>query len=74
MVETLFFFFALFGVLMVIHWAATNDKAGNRGATTGFLAMREPESLAERAQIQQPARAAGTYVPKAHPARPHRAV
>jgi hypothetical protein len=72
MVETLFFFFSLFGVMAVIHWAATNDKAGNRGATTGLFAMREPESLADRTQIKQPARA-GTYVPKAHPAKPHRA-
>jgi hypothetical protein len=39
--EAVFFAFSLIGVLGVMHWAATNDKAGNRGPTKGFFAMRD---------------------------------
>jgi hypothetical protein len=39
--EAVFFAFSLVGVLAVMHWAATNDKAGNRGVTKGFFAMRD---------------------------------
>jgi hypothetical protein len=39
--EAVFFAFSLIGVLGVMHWAATNDKAGNRGLTKGFFAMRD---------------------------------
>jgi len=39
--EAVFFVFSLVGVLAVMHWAATNDKAGNRGVTKGFFAMRD---------------------------------
>jgi len=44
--DTVFFFFSLAGVLMVVHWLVTNDRAGNRGKTTGIFAMREPEDIA----------------------------
>lgn len=40
--EGLFFLVAVVGVLMVIHWAVTNDAAGNRGPTKGFFALRKP--------------------------------
>jgi hypothetical protein len=40
-VDSIFFVIALFGVLGVMHWAATNDAAGNRGPTKGFFAMRD---------------------------------
>lgn len=39
--ESIFFVIALIGVLGVMHWAATNDAAGNRGPTKGFFAMRD---------------------------------
>jgi hypothetical protein len=39
--EAVFFAFSLVGVLAVMHWAATNDKAGNRGVTKGLFAMRD---------------------------------
>jgi hypothetical protein len=40
MMETLFFVLTVVGVLVVAHWALTNDAAGNRGVTKGLLAMR----------------------------------
>jgi len=55
--ESIFLIFALAGVTMVIHWMMTNDKAGNRGATTGFFAMRDEESLAEKATAKAAMRA-----------------
>ena len=39
--ESIFFVIALFGVLAVMHWAATNDAAGNRNPTKGVFAMRD---------------------------------
>ncbi len=39
--ESIFFVLSLVGVLAVMHWAATNDKAGNRGPTKGWFAMRD---------------------------------
>jgi hypothetical protein len=55
--EAIFLFFALAGVAMVIHWMMVNDKAGNRGVTTGFFAMRDEESLAEKAAAKAAMRA-----------------
>jgi hypothetical protein len=40
-VESIFFVLSLIGVLGVMYWAATNDKAGNRGPTKGWFAMRD---------------------------------
>jgi hypothetical protein len=39
--ESVFFILSLIGVLAIMYWAATNDAAGNRGATKGFFAMRD---------------------------------
>jgi hypothetical protein len=39
--EAIFFICALAGVLGIMHWAVTNDAAGNRGPTKGFFAMRD---------------------------------
>ena len=39
--ESIFFVLSLIGILGVMHWAATNDKAGNRGPTKGWFAMRD---------------------------------
>lgn len=47
--ESIFFVIALIGVLGVMHWAATNDAAGNRGLTKGFFAMRDFAAEAEEA-------------------------
>ena len=55
--DTVFFFFSLAGVLAVVHWLVTNDKAGNRGKTRGIFAMREPADLAAEAE----AAARGTF-------------
>jgi hypothetical protein len=49
--DAAFFFFSLAGVLMVVHWLVTNDKAGNHGKTRGIFAMREPEDIAAEAEI-----------------------
>lgn len=49
--ESIFFVIALIGVLGVMHWAATNDSAGNRGATKGFFAMRDFAAEAEEAGV-----------------------
>ncbi|MGH6968655.1 MAG: hypothetical protein ACREEL_04395 [Stellaceae bacterium] len=46
--EAIFFLIALAGIVMVIHWSAVNDRAGNNGVTTGFFAMREPEEPAAK--------------------------
>jgi hypothetical protein len=56
--ESLFFASSVVGVLMVIYWAITNDKAGNLGETTGFFAMRgHTESEADTpAKVQAPKR------------------
>jgi hypothetical protein len=48
--DAIFFFFSLAGVLMVVHWLVTNDKAGTRGKTHGIFAMREPEDIAAEAE------------------------
>jgi hypothetical protein len=47
--ESVFFVISLIGVLGVMYWAATNDAAGNRGATKGFFAMRDFVAEAEEA-------------------------
>jgi hypothetical protein len=52
--ESIFFVIALFGVLGVMHWAATNDAAGNRGTTKGFFAMRDFVAEAKEAEAAQP--------------------
>jgi hypothetical protein len=39
--EAVFFLCSVVGVLIVLHWCVTNDKAGNRGPTKGFFAMRD---------------------------------
>ncbi|HVA13660.1 MAG TPA: hypothetical protein VNF99_10445 [Stellaceae bacterium] len=52
--EAVFFVFSLIGVLAVMHWAATNDQAGNRGATKGFFAMRDFVAEAEEATASPP--------------------
>ncbi len=39
--EAIFFICALAGVLGIMHWAVTNDAAGNQGPTKGFFAMRD---------------------------------
>ncbi len=44
--DAIFFFFSLTGVLMVVYWLVTNDKAGNSGKTRGLFAMREPADIA----------------------------
>lgn len=49
--DAAFFFFSLAGVLMVVHWLVTNDKAGNSGKTRGIFAMREPEDIAAEAEL-----------------------
>ncbi|HZL60623.1 MAG TPA: hypothetical protein VFC38_13105 [Stellaceae bacterium] len=49
--DTVFFFFSLAGVLMVVHWLVTNDRAGNRGKTSGIFAMREPEDIAKETEV-----------------------
>ena len=53
--EAVFFAFSLIGVLAVMHWAATNDKAGNRGPTKGFFAMRDFAAEAQPEAVPQPA-------------------
>ncbi|HXP12194.1 MAG TPA: hypothetical protein VN795_00915 [Stellaceae bacterium] len=55
--DAIFFFFSLAGVLMVVHWLVTNDKAGNGGKTRGIFAMREPADIAAAAE----AAARGTF-------------
>ncbi len=55
--DAVFFFFSLIGVLAVVHWLVTNDKAGNRGKTRGIFAMREPADIAAEAE----AAARGTF-------------
>jgi hypothetical protein len=52
--ESIFFVIALLGVLGVMHWAATNDSAGNRGPTKGFFAMRDFVAEAEEAAAATP--------------------
>lgn len=52
--ESIFFVIALFGVLGVMHWAATNDSAGNRGPTKGFFAMRDFVAEAKEAETASP--------------------
>ena len=39
--DAVFFVFAVIGVLGVMHWALTNDAAGNTGKTKGIFAMRD---------------------------------
>ncbi len=55
--DAIFFFFSLTGVLMVVYWLVTNDKAGNSGKTRGLFAMREPADIAAEAE----AAARGTF-------------
>lgn len=52
--ESIFFVIALLGVLGVMHWAATNDSAGNRGPTKGFFAMRDFVAEAKEAATAAP--------------------
>ena len=52
--ESIFFVIALFGVLGVMHWAATNDAAGNNGPTKGFFAMRDFVAEAKEAAATPP--------------------
>ena len=56
--ESIFFVLSLVGVLAVMYWAATNDKAGNRGPTKGWFAMRD-----FAAEDQAPAAAAAQAKP-----------
>lgn len=65
--DAIFFFFSLTGVLMVVYWLVTNDKAGNSGKTRGLFAMREPADIA--AETEAAARRAAKLVPKP-PAKP----
>ncbi|HLI20742.1 MAG TPA: hypothetical protein VKV32_06480 [Stellaceae bacterium] len=52
--ESIFFVIALIGVLGVMNWAAVNDKAGNRGPTKGFFAMRDFVAEAQEAAATPP--------------------
>ena len=52
--ESIFFVIALMGVLGVMHWAATNDSAGNRGPTKGFFAMRDFVAEEQEAKTAPP--------------------
>lgn len=52
--EGIFFLLAVVGVLLVIHWAVTNDAAGNRRPTKGLFALRK--SAEKRAERQRPRR------------------
>ncbi len=52
--EAIFFLFAVIGVLLVIHWAVTNDAAGNRRPTKGLFALRK--SAEKPADKQRPRR------------------
>lgn len=60
--DAIFFFFSLTGVLMVVYWLVTNDKAGNSGKTRGLFAMREPADIA--AETEAAARRAAKLAPK----------
>ncbi len=66
--SAIFFFFSLAGVLAVVHWLVTNDKAGNRGKTHGIFAMREPADIAAEAEAAArgtlAARLAAKHAPK----------
>ena len=55
MVEAGFFLFGLLGVILVVHWAAVNDRAGNYGKTTGLFAMRDPEPFGAKPVAKPPA-------------------
>ncbi len=53
MLEALFFVAGLIGVVAILHWAVTNDAAGNRGATKGFFAMRDFPAETEAAVAKE---------------------
>lgn len=53
MLEGLFFLMGLFAVVAILHWQATNDTAGNRGATKGFFAMRDFVAESEAAAPEE---------------------
>lgn len=56
MIETLFLLVTVVGVLLVMHWALTNDAAGNTRPTRGLFALRRDRQ--PRAKGRRPRRGA----------------
>lgn len=54
MIETLFLLVTVVAVLLVMHWALTNDAAGNTRPTKGLFALRR--NRPPRAQSRRPHR------------------
>jgi len=52
--ESIFFLFGLMGVVLVVHWAVVNDRAGNHGKTTGLFAMRDAETETAKPAVKPP--------------------